>query len=298
MNFHSNDLHKNRMKVRIGIITRNRASILPKAIDSALAQDHPDKEVVVYDIASTDGTPAIVSRYPEVQWLRSEKRLDMISPKNHLMSNSDADFYFSLDDDAWFLTSDQLSAGVEIMRQNPDVAILAYDIVLPGETFREQKQDPVQTHVFVACGALLRRSALEEVGYYHGCPAMYGGGEETDLCLKLLDAGYRTLLWPGQHVYHERTSVGRDLFDQHRSMMCNQLGYLVMRCPLPLLLCHFPWRITSQFIFSLKMVHLKAYLSGMGILARSIGKLFASRSPVSCSTYVKHFRMSRQTAAR
>jgi len=286
------------MKVRIGIITRNRASVLPKAIDSALGQNYEPKEIVVYDIASSDETSAVCGRYPGVQWLRSEERLDMISPKNHLMRDGDADFYFSLDDDAWFLAPDQIAAGVEIMKRNPDVAILAYDIVLPGESIREKKTEPVQRHVFVACGALLRRAALERVGYYHGCPAIYGGGEETDLCLKLLDAGYRTLLWPGQHIHHERTGIGRDFYDQHRSMVCNQLGYMVMRCPWPILICHFPWRTASQFLYSLKNGRLKAYFGGMQILARSAGKLFANRSPVSCSTYLKFFRLSRQAMPR
>ncbi|MDG2124985.1 MAG: glycosyltransferase [Verrucomicrobiales bacterium] len=40
-----------KMLVRIGIVTKNRASVLAKAIESALAQDYPHKEVVVYDDA-------------------------------------------------------------------------------------------------------------------------------------------------------------------------------------------------------------------------------------------------------
>src|SRR5436190_23010945 len=120
------------MKVRIGIITRNRAALLLKALDSVLAQDHADKEIVVFDIASTDDTPALRSRYPQVQWLRSEERLDMISPKNRLMRETDAEFYFTLDDDAWFTAPNQLSRALKVMAEDSRLAVLAYDILLPG----------------------------------------------------------------------------------------------------------------------------------------------------------------------
>src|SRR5690242_12641328 len=102
-------------KVTIGITTRNRAALLSKALDSALNQDYPNKEIVVYDIASTDETPALKARYPQLRWLRSEERLDMISPRNRLMRESHAKYFFTLDDDASFLRYNSLSTGISLM---------------------------------------------------------------------------------------------------------------------------------------------------------------------------------------
>lgn len=50
-------------KVSIIIPVYNRAGLVGQAIDSALAQTYPDKEIVVVDDCSTDGTAAALERY-------------------------------------------------------------------------------------------------------------------------------------------------------------------------------------------------------------------------------------------
>ncbi|NKE34797.1 glycosyltransferase [Natronococcus sp. JC468] len=49
----------------IVIPTYNRAPVLGRAIDSALAQTHDDLEVIVVDDGSTDGTDAVVDAYDD-----------------------------------------------------------------------------------------------------------------------------------------------------------------------------------------------------------------------------------------
>jgi GT2 family glycosyltransferase len=286
------------MKVRIGIITRNRAALLPKALDSVLAQDYPDKEIAVYDIASSDNTPELRQHYPNVHWLRSEERLDMVGPKNSLMSLTEAEFYFSLDDDAWFLSPDELSRGVELLQANPRIAVLAYDILLPGATTRKLASGPAPYHVFVGCGALLRRSALEEVGYYRPLPAIYGGTEETDLCLRLFDRGYEVMTWPGLHIWHERSAVGRDRSDQHRSLVCNELCGLVMNSPLPLLLALIPWRVLSHLLAAVRAGELKSYWQGVGLFVKCSRRALAVRQPVSVRAYREYHKRAHRDAIR
>ena len=46
--------------VTVVISTYNRAHLLPRAIDSALAQTHRDIEIVVVDDGSTDATVELV----------------------------------------------------------------------------------------------------------------------------------------------------------------------------------------------------------------------------------------------
>src|SRR5205085_8572336 len=100
------------MKVLIGITTQNRAAILPKAIQSALEQDYPDKEIAVFDDASTDETRDLQARFPQVRWYRSEEAQGYLPARNRMMRETDADLYFSLDDDAWFVKGDELALGV------------------------------------------------------------------------------------------------------------------------------------------------------------------------------------------
>lgn len=59
--------------VSIVIPTFNRATMLPVAIESALAQTYPT-EVIVVDHGSTDSTPAVASGYGDrIQYIRRER---------------------------------------------------------------------------------------------------------------------------------------------------------------------------------------------------------------------------------
>src|SRR3954454_19415660 len=54
--------------VSVAIPTYNRAYILDKAIESALAQTYRPVEIIVIDDGSTDGTAELVGRYPELRY--------------------------------------------------------------------------------------------------------------------------------------------------------------------------------------------------------------------------------------
>ena len=278
------------MKVRIGITTRNRAKLLSKAIESALAQDYPNKEIVVYDIASTDETPQLRGRYPVVKWLRSEERLDMITPRNQLMREADAELYFTLDDDAWFLVPDAIRFGIELMRRVPNLAVLAYDVLLPGSHPLPERKQPRPAHLFVACGALLRRSALEKVGYYRPGPAVYGGAEEIDLCLRLFDAGFDVLKAEGTHVWHEKTQQGRDNNEQFSSNVCNELTTTLAVAPTRVVVPLLAWKALRYGINALQAGRLRPYWSGLRLFATSSPNTRRQRSPVSMRAYREFIR--------
>ncbi|MDT7813205.1 MAG: hypothetical protein QOJ42_3121, partial [Acidobacteriaceae bacterium] len=202
------------MKVLIGITTHNRADVLSKSIQSALDQNYSAKEVAVFDDASSDDTPLLRSRFPDVSWYRVEKNEGYLAARNKLMRETNADFYFSLDDDAWFIRGDEISLGVELMERRSEVAALACDILTADRPDAVDRLQPRRTHTFIGCGHLLRLSAVREVGYYTPNPGSYGA-EEKDLCVQLLDRHYEILLLPGLHVWHDKSTQARDLEAQH-----------------------------------------------------------------------------------
>lgn len=91
--------------VSIIIPTWNRAFCLPNAIESAIAQTHPNWEAIIIDDGSTDGTADLVA-----ERFGSEKRVRLISQKNagvaaarnHGISEAQGDYIAFLDsDDLW-----------------------------------------------------------------------------------------------------------------------------------------------------------------------------------------------------
>ena len=87
---------------------------------------------------------------------------------------------------------------------------------------------------FVGCGHMVRLSAAREVGLYEANPGHYGV-EEKDLCLRLLDAGYKIVKLFGVHVWHDKTEIGRTFPSQYASGVCNDLVLTYRRTPLFLL---------------------------------------------------------------
>jgi glycosyltransferase involved in cell wall biosynthesis len=59
-------------RVSVVIPAHNAERFLGQAIDSALAQDHPDVEVIVVDDGSTDRTAEIAEAHPQVRCLRQD----------------------------------------------------------------------------------------------------------------------------------------------------------------------------------------------------------------------------------
>lgn len=55
------------MKVTIVTVTRNERDSLERTIKAVMAQSHPDIEHIVVDGESTDGTAAMLARYPHVK---------------------------------------------------------------------------------------------------------------------------------------------------------------------------------------------------------------------------------------
>ena len=104
-------------KVLIGITSKNRASILPTAINSGINQKYGNKEVAVYDDNSTDGTDQLAQQFPEVKWYLSKEEKGYLYARNLFLQTTDADYYCSLDDDSWFLSENDLSSAVKYLEK-------------------------------------------------------------------------------------------------------------------------------------------------------------------------------------
>lgn len=88
-------------RLTIAIPTVNRAELLGRAIESALAQSSPDIEIIVSDNGSTDGTPAVIERYAN-RGLRTFRHPSTISAGKHgqfLFEQAKGEFFLGLSDD-------------------------------------------------------------------------------------------------------------------------------------------------------------------------------------------------------
>ncbi len=281
------------MRALVGIVSRNRAGILPKALDSALAQTTPNVGIAVIDDASTDNTRHLEAKYPTVDWEFRSEPDGYMSARNEFMAREGLDFFVSLDDDSWFVVGDEITVALEYFKSDPMLAAVAFDILSPDRPQTRTRGSADKVGMFIGCGHVLRLSAVRAVGAYVPAPGGYGG-EEKDLCLRLLDAGYKVVRLSGVHVWHDKTLAARDVTWQHSSGVCNDLAMAVRRAPLPLLAAIVTAKIFRHLKFSWRAGLMVPCLSGFWLFARSLPLVWRHRRPVQYETLRTYSALSQE----
>ena len=278
-------------KVLIGITSKNRFSILPKSIDSAIGQEYANKVVAVYDDNSNDRTPELENVYPNVKWYFSKEEKGYLYARNMFLQTTDADYYCSLDDDSWFLDKKQLTNAVAYMDESPAVGALSFKIY-SNDLRKEIKRGDmiVETNNFIGCGHLLRVSAVKSVGNYAVNPGYYGC-EEKDLCIRLMDNGFSIVRFPSVEVWHDKTNIARDFPMQHRSGVCNDLVFMWRRTPGLYLIPSFFLKVYKHLAFSIRYKGASLTvpcLKGIGDFFRALASGKIKRYPVSLKGFKKY----------
>ncbi len=107
--------------VSVVIPTFNRAWCLAEAVESVLAQDFPDFELIVVDDGSTDETPEILARYPTAQVIRQENR-GVSAARNRGAAAARGKWLAFLDSDDLWLPG-KLSAQAAFFQDHPEFLI-------------------------------------------------------------------------------------------------------------------------------------------------------------------------------
>ena len=92
-------------RVSVIIPTHNRASMLPRAVDSVLSQTFTDFELLIVDDCSADETPEVAARYtdPRVRAFRHIRNSGAAAARNTGIANSRGEYIAFLDDDDEYL---------------------------------------------------------------------------------------------------------------------------------------------------------------------------------------------------
>jgi glycosyltransferase involved in cell wall biosynthesis len=117
---------RERPLVSIGVPVFNGEAGIGRALDSLLAQDYADLEIVISDNGSTDATPAICERYARddsrVRFFRSEENRGAVWNFNRVFELSGGTYFmWAAHDDLREPTF--VSACVEKLEQHPDAVL-------------------------------------------------------------------------------------------------------------------------------------------------------------------------------
>lgn len=193
------------MRVSIVVVTMgDRAELLDKCLRSALAQDHPDLDVLCLGngwdpVDLPDGVRSV--GLPE--------NLGGPSGRNTAVTHTDSDVFMLLDDDAWLPETDTVRRAVARFEADERLAVLVPR--LTDEHGLDQRRwvprarvgDPMRPGPAFTCVegiSFYRRRAWDEVG---GFPDNFRHGHEgIDLVWRVRNRGWTTWYDPQLLVHH------------------------------------------------------------------------------------------------
>jgi glycosyltransferase involved in cell wall biosynthesis len=113
---------KKKPLVSVIIPTYNRARMIKEAVDSVLAQDFKDFELIVVDDGSTDNTSDVLSSYADDISIFYQENKGVSAARNRGIAEASGQFIAFLDSDDLWLPK-KLTTQVEFFNQTPDALI-------------------------------------------------------------------------------------------------------------------------------------------------------------------------------
>lgn len=117
-------VNKTQVNPRVSVIipTYNRGWIIKEAIDSVLAQDYNEFELIVVDDGSTDDTSEVLDSYKDAVKVFSQRNKGVSAARNRGIAETSGEFIAFLDsDDLWL--PQKLSTQIDFFNQMPDALI-------------------------------------------------------------------------------------------------------------------------------------------------------------------------------
>lgn len=106
-------------KVTVGITVYNSAAYIEPCLQSLVAQDYQNMEIVILDNNSTDASVSIIkSKFPEIKIIQSNENLGFSKAHNQLITETDGEFYACFNADMIFESS-FITELMQPMLENP-----------------------------------------------------------------------------------------------------------------------------------------------------------------------------------
>lgn len=220
-------------RVSIIIAGRNAEETIEKCIVSLFGLEYGNKEIIVVDDGSRDGTSGILNRY--LGRIRVITNGDSLGPAEarNIAAKEAAGEYVAFTDADCIVEKDWITKLAECFEKNPDAVSCGGEQDIPHDATRFEKKvfkffrktgfiadyarvargdRPVPVDHNASCNAMYRKDVfLKEGGFLKGL----WPGEDVELDHRLRLKGHRLFFVPGARVYHYRS---RDLKSFSRMM--------------------------------------------------------------------------------
>lgn len=178
-------------------------------ISAFLKQSHRDKEIIVIDNASDDGSEELIrQKFPEVKYMWLPVNID-IRAINIGVHMSTGDIIWRTDSDSYPENPDAFSMIEKIFNANENIHIISSEDIevrnnnqiwewYPHKVDKTNiPQDGYQAHIFPGTGAAIRKEVFKKIGGFWEF-----GYEEIDFCTRAIVAGFNVRYFPNIRTLH------------------------------------------------------------------------------------------------
>jgi GT2 family glycosyltransferase len=302
--------------------------LFTECLDSVIATDYPNFEVIFVDNGSTDGSDLLAKQFIEnFRHKKNLKALLFISNKENVVvkgwnkgiKSSRGDYIGFLSNDMVY-DSQWLRRIIEEMEKDPLIGIagckryvygtsdiidgLGGNLCIDGrpKNAGRLKKDIGQYENcdemdWIGGAAVIRREVLQKIGLFDADYHMFY--EDTDLCYRARKIGYRVVYVPKAKLWHRATSTINGV------LAVTKKGYFGERSRIRFIIIHFTLlRILSTFLIDLiavlavsptwKMILLRAYWWNFLNLSYSLKRRFkyGPSPPYNCKYPVFYWSVS------
>ncbi|AFS83511.1 glycosyltransferase family 2 protein [Candidatus Nitrosopumilus sediminis] len=207
--------------VSIIIVNWNAKNYLKGCIDSLLSQSFTDQEIILVDNASSDDSVDFVKKnYPQVKIIQNTENVGFAEGNNIGIKNSSGKIVALFNPDA-VAEKDWLHILVNVVQDKPNIAAVTGKMYYLGDKYGKDAvfctwskidhlsanptnfhdDEPVSKVDYLSGAAMLvRRDVLDKIGLMDKDYFLYF--EETDLCARMIRAGYDLMYIPSAIVWH------------------------------------------------------------------------------------------------
>ncbi|HSL24328.1 MAG TPA: glycosyltransferase [Vicinamibacterales bacterium] len=200
--------------ITAGITTRNRPDSLRACVEALSNPAVPLSEILIFDDASDPPVTSVASARAPVRVFRASVPCGPTEGRNRIVEEAHTPYVLLLDDDARLLRGDAVERACAVLDADRLVAAVAFaQAEADGQPWPASMQPspaghPVRVRAFIGFAHLVRRDVFRALGGYRTLLGFYG--EEKELCLRVLDAGYSVVYLPDARVAHVLDRAGRD----------------------------------------------------------------------------------------
>lgn len=290
-------MHAPRLKATIVIATKNRRDELRRALQSCVVQSCMP-ETLVMDDGSTDGTSEMVGReFPTARVIRSEQSEGYIAARNRGAQMAGGDVIISIDDDAEFSSPDIVEQTLREFDSDVVGAVaIPFINVLQDPTIRQRSPAADATYVaatYIGTAHAVRKDLFLRLGGYRA--QLFHQGEESDFCIRMLDAGYVVRLGTAGSIHHHesprRDTKRMDLYGGR-----NRVLFGWYNVPSIYLAPDLAQAMISRLRWGLRTRRMLRAFQGLWFGLASIPGQWRQRKPVGRATYRLFRKLERRGA--